>query len=137
MSRPPTSTSYNFPSTSTLPTRVLPTASRLRRQQPIFKATPSVNSITASKALRRALVSELSTAGFSGAAEDGVLDRLEREVVGRIEQVYSRTHEYANLANRAAPIATDLLRACKEVEPSLVEKPSGKRKRRKGLSSYL
>jgi len=37
--------------------------------------------------------------------------RLETEVAAFVELLYERAHEYANLANRAGPIATDLLLA--------------------------
>lgn len=127
------STSYNFPSSSVIPSRG--PIHRPRRPPPPFKPTPAVTSDIASKALRRAIVAELSTAGFS-AADEGALERLEREVIGRVEELYARTHEYANLASRAAPIATDLLRACVEVEPALLQKKVRKRKRRKGIVVY-
>jgi transcription initiation factor TFIID subunit 8 len=60
---------------------------------------------------------------------------LELEVIAFVEVLYRRAHEYANLANRAGPIATDLLLASVECGlqtkdlHKLGAKPSRKKKR--------
>ncbi|KAF8639996.1 hypothetical protein AX17_001242 [Amanita inopinata Kibby_2008] len=80
-------------------------------QQPpdLASVTPSV----ASHALRRLLVHELRRAGFDS-AQHVTLDTIEREAIALIEQLFERAHNYANLANRAGPIATDLFLACSD-----------------------
>ncbi|KAJ7117370.1 hypothetical protein C8R43DRAFT_839799, partial [Mycena crocata] len=77
---------------------------------------PDLTSITprvASQAIERLMISELRDAGFS-AAHPQTLERLERDVVAFIERLYERAHQYANLSNRSAAIATDLVLACEE-----------------------
>ncbi|KAJ6599307.1 hypothetical protein DFH09DRAFT_32021 [Mycena vulgaris] len=77
---------------------------------------PDLTSITphvASKAIERLIVSELRDAGFS-AAQPQALETLERDVVAFMERLYERAHQYANLSNRSAAIATDLVLACEE-----------------------
>ncbi|KAJ6539114.1 hypothetical protein B0H19DRAFT_1314063 [Mycena capillaripes] len=77
---------------------------------------PDLTSITphvASKAIERLIMSELRDAGFS-AAQPQTMERLERDVVAFIERLYERAHQYANLSNRSAAIATDLVLACEE-----------------------
>ncbi|GBE79410.1 hypothetical protein SCP_0206080 [Sparassis crispa] len=83
---------------------------------PESHTAPEISAVTpelASHALQRLLSCELRDAGFD-AAQPTALQRLELEVVALVEQLYQRAHEYANLANRAAPIATDLLLASHE-----------------------
>ncbi|KAH9942555.1 hypothetical protein B0H21DRAFT_523274 [Amylocystis lapponica] len=70
----------------------------------------AVTSELASHAIQRLLSAELSTAGYDS-AEPAALRRLELEVVALVEQLYQSAHDYANLANRAGPIAKDLLLA--------------------------
>ncbi|KAJ7937279.1 hypothetical protein B0H13DRAFT_1945159 [Mycena leptocephala] len=77
---------------------------------------PDLTSITpevASKAIERLIMSELRDAGFS-AAQPQAMERLERDVVAFIERLYERAHQYANLSNRSAAIATDMVLACEE-----------------------
>lgn len=55
-----------------------------------------------------------------------------------IEQLYERAHEYANLANRARPVVTDLLSASEDynLEPSEIRRLTKKsRKRKRGALS--
>ncbi|KAJ7047602.1 hypothetical protein C8F04DRAFT_985754, partial [Mycena alexandri] len=77
---------------------------------------PDLTSITprvASTAIQRLIMSEFRDAGFSG-AQPQTIERVEREVVAFIERLYERAHQYANLSNRSAAIATDLVLACEE-----------------------
>ncbi|KAF8742420.1 hypothetical protein AX14_004638 [Amanita brunnescens Koide BX004] len=77
---------------------------------------PDLTSITqpaASRVLRKLLVHELRRAGFDS-AHGTALDAIEHQVISFITQLFQRTHGYANLANRAGPIATDLLLACQD-----------------------
>ncbi|KAJ7276164.1 hypothetical protein B0H12DRAFT_964464, partial [Mycena haematopus] len=77
---------------------------------------PDLTSITphvASKAIQRLIVSELRDAGFSS-AQPLAMESLERDVVAFMERLYERAHQYANLSNRSAAIATDLVLACEE-----------------------
>ncbi|KAI0637877.1 hypothetical protein C8Q77DRAFT_1153577 [Trametes polyzona] len=71
---------------------------------------PGVSPQLASHAMQRLVSSELRDAGFDS-AEAGALRRLEREVSEFVQELYERAHEYANLAQRAGPIAKDLLAA--------------------------
>ncbi len=57
-----------------------------------------------------------------------------------IQQLYERAHEYANLANRAKPVVTDLLSASEDynLEPSEIRRLTKKsRKRKRGASSSI
>ncbi|KAI0824612.1 hypothetical protein BC628DRAFT_1410748 [Trametes gibbosa] len=71
---------------------------------------PGVSPQLASHAMQRLLSSELRDAGFDS-AEASAMRRLEREVAEFVQELYERAHEYANLAQRATPIAKDLLAA--------------------------
>lgn len=91
----------------------------------------SVTSQIASKAVHRLISTQLRSTGYDS-AQPQALRRLELEVVACksaiamlfdflitlfrlvVEALYRRAHEYANLANRAGPIATDLLLASAE-----------------------
>ncbi|KNZ79918.1 hypothetical protein J132_08576 [Termitomyces sp. J132] len=78
---------------------------------------PDLTSITpsvASSALHRLISAELRAAGFDAAKKDAVR-HIEVDVVAFVEQLFARAHEYANLANRAGIIATDVLLACNEL----------------------
>ncbi|KAK0191238.1 hypothetical protein F5146DRAFT_1138027 [Armillaria mellea] len=68
---------------------------------------PAVSPAAASEATQRIVSAELKRAGFD-AAEPAAVIRLEHEVVAIVEALYHRAHEYANLANRAGAVATDL-----------------------------
>jgi len=70
----------------------------------------SVTPQIASQTVQRLISSQLRDAGYE-AAQPQALRRLEIEVAAFVELLYGRAHEYANLANRAGPIATDLLLA--------------------------
>ena len=93
---------------------------------------PSVTPDVASIAMQRLVSYELRNAGFERAPQPAV-QRLEREVgtcmfgcfvfhavtdtsvlVQVVQQLFQRAHEYANLANRASAIASDVLLACEE-----------------------
>lgn len=94
---------------------------------------PDLTSITqlgASRLLRRLIVHELRRAGFDSAHRTA-LDAIEHQLITCmfhpprplsspelsepvITQLFERTHGYANLANRAGPIAPDLLLACQD-----------------------
>ncbi|KAF9046000.1 hypothetical protein BDZ89DRAFT_942356 [Hymenopellis radicata] len=91
----------------------------------------AVSPLAASKATQRFISAELKDAGFHS-AEPAALERLEREVVFLIERLYGRAHEYANLANRAGAITTDLVLACNDFDmPTAKLRP--KRRRRNVL----
>ncbi|KAG5654483.1 hypothetical protein H0H81_001982 [Sphagnurus paluster] len=95
---------------------------------------PDLTSITpavASLALRRLLSAQLRDAGFD-AAQPAALARLEVDVVAFLQQLFLRAHEYANLANRAGPIATDLVLACDEfhIPPATLRAVTRKRPRK-------
>ncbi|KAK2466507.1 hypothetical protein APHAL10511_002149 [Amanita phalloides] len=80
------------------------------QQQPdLTSVTPSV----ASRAVRRLLAHELRRAGFDS-GHSRALDTIEHEVIAFMQHLFERTQDYANLANRAGPIATDLLLACQD-----------------------
>ncbi|CCM02808.1 uncharacterized protein FIBRA_04919 [Fibroporia radiculosa] len=85
-------------------------------------AAPELSAITpelASVALRRFLSLELQYAGYDS-VQSPAFRRLELEVAACplafevVECVYERAHEYANLANRTTPIATDLVLASED-----------------------
>ncbi|KAG5343026.1 hypothetical protein C0989_000016 [Termitomyces sp. Mn162] len=74
-------------------------------------------------ALHRLISAELRAAGFDAAKKDAVR-HIEVDVVAFVEQLFARAHEYANLANRAGIIATDVLLAYKRVgAPALLPAP--------------
>lgn len=95
---------------------------------PTVPAAPTVTPEIASRALQRLLSVELRDIGFD-AAEPAALKRLELDVAACsfsfpvqcpirstdallpfivVDKLYQRAHEFANLANRATPIAKDL-----------------------------
>ncbi|KAF9563716.1 hypothetical protein CPC08DRAFT_686264 [Agrocybe pediades] len=97
-------------------------------------AEPAVTPEVASKAIQRLVSYELQNAGFER-AEYPALYRLEVEVATVVQQLFQRAHEYANLANRAGAIASDLLLACEDLdmppkELYQVQKANMKRKHR-------
>ncbi|KAH9999383.1 hypothetical protein BJV77DRAFT_1064288 [Russula vinacea] len=61
----------------------------------------------ASKAMNRFISAELKYEGFD-AADPATLSRLEAEVVHFIQDLHRKIHDYANLANRTAPLASDM-----------------------------
>ncbi|KAI0254334.1 hypothetical protein BJV78DRAFT_1187018 [Lactifluus subvellereus] len=61
----------------------------------------------ASKAMNRFISTEVKYEGFD-AAEPAALSRLEAEVVNFIQDLHRKIHDYANLANRTAPLAYDM-----------------------------
>ncbi|TCD71354.1 hypothetical protein EIP91_011125 [Steccherinum ochraceum] len=73
---------------------------------------PAVSPDIASAAVQRLLLSELQDAGFD-AASPMALQRFENEVVALIEKLFKFSHDYANHANRAEPMAIDLILAGK------------------------
>ncbi|KAI0722973.1 hypothetical protein C8Q76DRAFT_380608 [Earliella scabrosa] len=106
---------------------------------PAAPEIPGVSAQLASHALQRLISSEMRDAGFES-AESGAIRRLELEVVAFVEQLYERAHEYANLANRAKPVVTDVLSAADDynLEASEVYRLSKKsRKRKRGGQASL
>ncbi|KAJ6516132.1 hypothetical protein C8R45DRAFT_855929, partial [Mycena sanguinolenta] len=105
---------------------------------------PDLTSITpqiASKAIQRLIVSELRDSGFAS-AQPLAVECLERDVVAFIERLYERAHQYANLSNRSAAIATDLVLACEEfkIAPESLRPTRAKitrKKKKKGTVSVL
>jgi len=79
-------------------------------------SAPEISAVTsefAAHALERLASAELSRVGFES-AELATLQRLELEVIAFVEKLYKSAHEYANLANRAGPVAQDVLLASEE-----------------------
>ncbi|KAG8218838.1 hypothetical protein J3R82DRAFT_4516 [Butyriboletus roseoflavus] len=74
---------------------------------------PTISPQIASSEVRKLIVSQLKIGEFES-IETQALHRLELEVVAFIQTLYEQAHEYANLANRAMPIATDALIACND-----------------------
>lgn len=96
----------------------------------------SVTSEVASRAMDRLLNSELRDASFDS-AQSSAVKRLEIEVIAFVEQLFERAHEYANLANRAGAIATDLILACDDLKISPEDLRSVKTKKRSKSNSVL
>ncbi|KAH9943121.1 uncharacterized protein BXZ73DRAFT_97176 [Epithele typhae] len=102
-------------------------------QPPTAPEIPGVTAQLASHALGRLISTEMRDAGFES-AELRAVRRLELEVAALVQQLYERAHEYANLANRAKPVVTDVLCASDDFNLEAVEiyrlsKKSRKRKR--------
>ncbi|TFK27052.1 hypothetical protein FA15DRAFT_587120 [Coprinopsis marcescibilis] len=76
---------------------------------------PDVTPRIAAKAIQKLVSVELKQAGFEK-GDPTAVRRLEYEVQAFVQQLYQRAHEYANLANRAGAIASDLLKACDEFD---------------------
>ncbi|KAK7470899.1 hypothetical protein VKT23_002315 [Stygiomarasmius scandens] len=144
---PPTTTTYTptayTPSTVIpKPTTYYPNFSHSLDQTPAepprppSPPQPAVTPQVASQSIQRLVSSEFRDAGFEG-AQPSALYRLEQEAVSFVQQLYQRAHAYANLSNRSAPIATDLLLAAEEFGLSLSELRSVKskitKKRRKAI----
>jgi len=87
-----------------------------QHQPDLTSITPSV----ASRALRALLTYELRHAGFDS-AQCLALTTIEREVIAFLDHLFKRAHNYANLANRAGPIAPDLLLACQDLHIPLMD----------------
>ncbi|KAI9448259.1 hypothetical protein H4582DRAFT_2068782 [Lactarius indigo] len=73
----------------------------------------SVDPEVASKVLSRFISAELKHEGFDS-AEPVALERLEVEVISFIQDLHRKIHDYANLANRTAPLASDMFDICQE-----------------------
>ncbi|KAH9963142.1 hypothetical protein BC827DRAFT_1193626 [Russula dissimulans] len=73
----------------------------------------AVDPEVASRAINRFISSELKHEGFD-TAEPATLSRLEAEVVHFIQDLHRKIHDYANLANRTAPLASDIFDVSKE-----------------------
>ncbi|KAF4574747.1 hypothetical protein EYR36_006097 [Pleurotus pulmonarius] len=109
------------PNTSPNIPGVVPTYFMQQQQQPPQKPElpspppliPSVTPEVASQAMTKLISYQLKESGFNK-AENEALQKLENQVVAFVQELYQRAHEYANLANRGGPIATDLLRSCQE-----------------------
>ncbi|KAF8843149.1 hypothetical protein BDN67DRAFT_897862 [Paxillus ammoniavirescens] len=74
---------------------------------------PAISPRVASREVQKLIVLQLKNSEFES-IESQALQRLELEVVAFIQTLYERAHEYANLANRATPVAKDVLLACDE-----------------------
>ncbi|KAF9040628.1 hypothetical protein BJ165DRAFT_1350640 [Panaeolus papilionaceus] len=96
---------------------------------------PAVTPAVASRALRKLVSHQLQQAGFNTAVQPAI-ERLEIEVAIFVQQLYQRAHEYANLANRAGVIASDLVIACEDfdIQPKdlYAVKVNSLRKRKRG-----
>ncbi|TFK43182.1 hypothetical protein BDQ12DRAFT_168052 [Crucibulum laeve] len=129
---------YGPPATAPAQTSYFPTFPHAQSMNPPSGESsstpePSVTPAVASKSIQRLISAELRHAGFE-AAHQPTAQRLELEVVAFMEQLFERAHEYANLANRASAIASDLILACEEFdllpkELYALRKRSSKRKR--------
>ncbi|KAG6890955.1 hypothetical protein C0995_000912 [Termitomyces sp. Mi166 len=89
------------------------------RPSPVPEAPPppdltTITPAVAATALLRLISAELCAAGFDAAHKDAVR-HIQVDVVAFVEQLFARAHQYANLANRAGVIATDVLLACNEL----------------------
>ncbi|KAH9007046.1 hypothetical protein EDB86DRAFT_3034882 [Lactarius hatsudake] len=73
----------------------------------------SVDPEVASKVLSRFISAELKHEAFDS-AEPVALKRLEDEVINFIQDLHRKIHDYANLANRTAPLASDMFDICQE-----------------------
>ncbi|PPQ69382.1 hypothetical protein CVT24_001651 [Panaeolus cyanescens] len=96
---------------------------------------PAVTPAVASRALQKLISHQLQQAGFNTAVQPAV-QRLELEVATFVQQLYQRAHEYANLANRANAVASDVVQACEDfdIEPKdlWAVKNSSLRRRKRG-----
>lgn len=96
----------------------------------VAEIIPDISPEIASKEVQRLILAQLQTSEYDS-IEPPALKRLEKEVVtctqpfipliieltpqrAVIQNLYERAHQYANLANRAIPIAKDMLMACEE-----------------------
>ncbi|KAG2755746.1 hypothetical protein P692DRAFT_20717167 [Suillus brevipes Sb2] len=79
----------------------------------VAEIIPDISPELASKEIQRLILAQLQTSEYDS-IEPPALKRLEKEVVAFIQNLYERAHQYANLANRAIPIAKDMLVACEE-----------------------
>lgn len=79
----------------------------------VAEIIPDISPEIASKEVQRLILAQLQTSEYDS-IEPPALKRLEKEVVTFIQNLYERAHQYANLANRAIPIAKDMLMACEE-----------------------
>ena len=130
-----------------------PNAVGAPKHVPTAPEIPGVSPQLASHAIQRLISFEMRDAGFE-TAEAGAVRRLELEVVSCelccssvphpfphgglvVQQLYERAHEYANLANRASPVVTDVLAASDDynLEASEILRLTRKSKKRKrGMS---
>jgi hypothetical protein len=116
---PPAASTYQF---HVQPTRQTSVA--------VAEIIPDISPELASKEVQRLILAQLQTSEYDS-IEPPALKRLEKEVVACmrpfillvikltcqravIQNLYERAHQYANLANRAIPIAKDMLVACEE-----------------------
>lgn len=119
---------------------------------------PSITPIVASKSVQRLISLELQRAGFESSVQPAV-QRLEAELVTCllhllhlirlhrssfsilvVQQLFQRAHEYANLANRAGAIASDLLLACEDFDlhpKDLYKVKISTTKRKRGTHVYF
>ncbi|KAI0040699.1 hypothetical protein FA95DRAFT_1566187 [Auriscalpium vulgare] len=108
---PPTqSPTASYPLYQPSPAGGAPRADHEPAPQDLSNVDPAV----ASRSLDKLISFELKNEGFD-AAEPAALRKLEAEVVAFIEELHKSAHEYANLANRTAPLAKDALEAVEEV----------------------
>ncbi|KAG6837524.1 hypothetical protein H0H93_007705 [Arthromyces matolae] len=132
--------------TSNLPTYFppFPSAQPPRPSSPVLEGPPPPPDLTnitpsiASRTFHRLISSELSAAGFDAAHKDAIR-HIEVDLVAFVQQLFLRAHEYANLANRAGIIATDLLRACDElgIDSGILRATADEARKRKSRSAYI
>ncbi|OAX39167.1 hypothetical protein K503DRAFT_106049 [Rhizopogon vinicolor AM-OR11-026] len=79
----------------------------------VAETIPSISPEIASKEVQRLILAQLKASDYDS-IEPPALKRLEIEVVAFVQKLFERAHQYANLANRAIPIAKDMLLACEE-----------------------
>ncbi|KAG0702360.1 hypothetical protein DFH29DRAFT_922034 [Suillus ampliporus] len=79
----------------------------------VAEIIPAISPEIASKEVQRLILAQLKTSEYD-TIEPPALKRLEIEVVAFVQKLYERAHQYATLANRAIPIAKDVLLACEE-----------------------
>ncbi|TFY79208.1 hypothetical protein EWM64_g4804 [Hericium alpestre] len=106
---PATATSFLYPPSQSLQQGSQSPARDVPSPPDPSNVTPEV----ASQALQRFISTQVKNEGFDG-ADPAALRRLELEVAAFVVNLYQRAHEYANLANRAQPVAQDLLLASEE-----------------------
>ncbi|KAF8897316.1 hypothetical protein BD779DRAFT_1490171 [Infundibulicybe gibba] len=130
---PPASVPLTLPYFSPYPN----TAPRASPPPDLLPSPPDLTSVSpdvASTSIQRLVSAELRSAGFDS-AHTAAVQRIELEVITFIEHLFERAHEYANLANRAEAIASDLLLACDDSNLPIevlrtVKTKGGKRKKR-------
>ncbi|KZT26965.1 hypothetical protein NEOLEDRAFT_1131453 [Neolentinus lepideus HHB14362 ss-1] len=105
---------FPLPGTYTLPSSYLSDTKPSIKPSDPPDLTSAITPKIACDVIRRLITTQLRSAGFD-AAEPEALQKLEEGAIDVVTLLYERAHEFANLANRARPIAKDLLLAQAEV----------------------